>query len=151
MTTVLRTKGATFQLPHKLCRATPKHKLGKIPLRPLVIHSFAVEKFPTLVEDSDICMHRLLYWLSEQRTAIYRSSVLVDGYPYNGNPKFMAQEAKILSLQFRILYEIKYIDRLKVGAFSALQPVGRLHPCPIEFPSFISRGATHHIGTRDLC
>jgi len=43
--------------------------------------------------------------------------------------------------------------KLKVacGVFSALQPVGRLYPCPIEFPSFISRSATHHIGTRDLC
>ena len=43
--------------------------------------------------------------------------------------------------------------KLKVacGAFSALQPVGRLYPCPNDFPSFISRGATHHMGTRDLC
>ena len=43
--------------------------------------------------------------------------------------------------------------KLKVacGVFSALQPVGRLYPCPNEFPSFISRGATNHIGTRDLC
>ena len=39
----------------------------------------------------------------------------------------------------------------RVWGFSALQPVGRLYPCPNEFPSFISRGATHHIGTRELC
>ena len=45
------------------------------------------------------------------------------------------------------------VKKLKVvcGSFSALQPVGRLYPCPNEFLSFISRGATHHIGTRDLC
>jgi len=44
---------------------------------------------------------------------IYRSSVLVDGYPCNGNANFMAQEAKILSVHFRILHEIKDIDRYK--------------------------------------
>jgi len=42
-------------------------------------------------------------------------------------------------------------EKVACGAFSALQPVDRLYPCPSEFPSFISRGATHHIGTRDLC
>jgi len=41
--------------------------------------------------------------------------------------------------------------KVACGAFLALQPVGRLYPCPIEFPLFISRGATHRIGTRDLC
>ena len=41
--------------------------------------------------------------------------------------------------------------KVACGAFSALQHVGRLYPCPNEFPSFISRGATHHISTRDLC
>ena len=40
--------------------------------------------------------------------------------------------------------------KVACGAFSALQPVGRLYPCPNEFSSFSSRGATHHIGTRDL-
>jgi len=42
--------------------------------------------------------------------------------------------------------------KLKVacGVFSALQPVGRLYPCPNEFPSFISRGATHHRHERPL-
>ena len=39
--------------------------------------------------------------------------------------------------------------KLKVacGTISALQPVGRLYLCPNEFPSFITRGATHHIET----
>ena len=61
-TTALRTKGTTFQVLHKLCRATPKHKPGKNSFAFLVIHFFAVEKFPALVGDSDICVHRLLYW-----------------------------------------------------------------------------------------
>ena len=39
----------------------------------------------------------------------------------------------------------------RVRGLSALQPVGRLYPCPNEFPSYISRGATHYIGTRNLC
>ena len=44
-----------------------------------------------------------------------------------------------------------YLNVIKVacGAFSALRPVGRLYPCTNEFPSFISRGATHRIGTGD--
>ena len=46
---------------------------------------------------------------------------------------------------------VKQKLKMTCGAFSALQPVGRLYPCPNEFPSFISRGAMHHIGTRDLC
>jgi len=42
-------------------------------------------------------------------------------------------------------------DKGRVWGLSALQPVGRLYPCPNEFPSLLSRGATHHVGTRDLC
>jgi len=52
-----------------------------------------------------------------------------------------------------LLVKAVKVKKLKVacGVFSALQPVGQLYPCPSEFPSFISRGATHHIGMRDLC
>ena len=44
------------------------------------------------------------------------------------------------------------LKKLKVacGAISALQHVGRLYPHPNEFPSFISRGATHHGHERPL-
>ena len=60
---------------------------------------------------------------------------------------------KTLTGRERIKLQLYVKKKLKVAcrAFSALQPVGRLYPCPIEFPSFISRGATHHTGTRDLC
>ena len=61
--------------------------------------------------------------------------------------------SKAGNMKIRIVIQFLKKKGLKVacGAFAALQPVGRLYPCPNEFPSFISRGATHHIGTTDLC
>ena len=48
-------------------------------------------------------------------------------------------------------HTLKKKKKVACGAILALQPVGRLYPCPNEFPSFITRGTMHHIGTRDLC
>ena len=57
-----------------------------------------------------------------------------------------------LAVQFDVfMIENKVKVKGRVWGLSALQHVGRLYPCPNEVPSFISRGATHHIGTRDLC
>jgi len=64
--------------------------------------------------------------------------------------KLMLKEPR-LKTGPRLTQWLKLKLKVACGAFSALQPVGRLYPCPNEFPSIISRGATHHIGTRDLC
>ena len=56
-----------------------------------------------------------------------------------------------LNSTFLIIYILKVKVKGRVWGLTALQPVGRLYPCPNEFPSFIIRGATQHIGTRDLC
>ena len=46
---------------------------------------------------------------------------------------------------------ISHNNRSRVGTFSPVQLVGRLYPCPpIKFPSFITRGATHHRHERPL-
>ena len=63
----------------------------------------------------------------------------------------MAVKLYVVSDRNFRLRRIKKVMKFACGVFSALQPVGRLYPWPNELPSFISRGATHHIGTRDPC
>ena len=43
------------------------------------------------------------------------------------------------------------VKRSLSGAFSALQPKADCTLTPKWFSSFVSRGATHHTGARDLC
>jgi len=61
------------------------------------------------------------------------------------------KEWKCLNILELYLMKLKKKVKGRVWGFLAPQPVGRLYPCPNEFPSFNSRGAMHHIGMRDLC